>query len=73
MFTLLLSAVYTRICGEFAKLMVILNVDKMKIIELKQNDKFNFLGFTFRRTKTVNKWEIIRILTENFELQHSPY
>lgn len=57
----LLNAVYIRICEEFAKLQVTLNVDKTKIIDLKQNDTFNFLGFTFRRTKTVNnKWGITK-------------
>lgn len=55
----LLQAAYTRICEEFTKLGVTLNQDKTKIIDLKQDETFNFLGFTFRRTKTINgKWGI---------------
>ena len=58
----LLKAAYTRICEEFAKLGVTLNLDKTKIIDLKQDETFNFLGFTFRRIKTINgKWGISKI------------
>ena len=58
----LLNAAYIRVCEEFTKLGVTLNLDKTKIIDLKQNETFNFLGFTFRRTKTKNgKWGISKI------------
>jgi len=55
----LLKAVYFRLNEEFAKLAVTINLDKTKTVDLKQDETFNFLGFTFRRTVTINgKWGI---------------
>jgi RNA-directed DNA polymerase len=57
----LLKAVYFRLNEEFAKLGVTINLDKTKTVDLKQDETFNFLGFTFRRTKTINsKWGITK-------------
>lgn len=53
----LLRAAYQRICGELEKLEVKLNQEKTKILDLCEGVSFNFLGFSFRRSKTKSgKW-----------------
>jgi len=47
-------AVHKRLRQELAKLKVELNEEKTKVVDLKQGETFSFLGFDFRRAKTVS-------------------
>lgn len=53
--------VYKRLCEELSKLDVTLNAEKTRIVDLKRDETFTFLGFVFRRAKTKSgKWGIIK-------------
>jgi RNA-directed DNA polymerase len=55
----LTKAAYKRIVAELAKLKAKLNRDKTKIVDLTKGETFSFLGFVYRRVKTVNgKWAV---------------
>jgi RNA-directed DNA polymerase len=49
----LLTAVHRRLREEFAKLDLRLNEDKSRIVDLGQGERFGFLGFDFRRVRSV--------------------
>lgn len=49
----LLKAVYRRLCEELAKLDLRLNEAKSRIIDLRQGETFGFLGFDFRRVRSL--------------------
>ena len=49
--------VYKRFREELTKLDVTLNLEKTRKVDLKKNETFSFLGFVFRRVKTLRgKW-----------------
>lgn len=55
-------AAYKRLSEELTKLDVQLNEDKTKIVDLAKGESFSFLGFDFRRSKTIRgKWGIRKI------------
>ncbi len=47
-------AIHIRLRQELAKLKVELNEEKTKVVDLKKGETFSFLGFDFRRAKTVS-------------------
>jgi len=47
-------AVHIRLRQELTKLKVELNEEKTKVVDLKRGETFSFLGFDFRRAKTVS-------------------
>jgi hypothetical protein len=49
----LVKAVYQRLLEELGKLDVQVNPDKTRVVDLTQEGSFGFLGFTFRRAKTL--------------------
>ncbi len=49
----LTKAAYRRLIVELAKIKVNVNKDKTRITDLTQGDTFSFLGFVYRRVKTV--------------------
>ena len=49
----LLKAVHRRLREELAKLGLRLNEDKSRIVDLRQGEAFGFLGFDFRRVRSV--------------------
>ena len=49
----LLTAVHRRLREELAKLDLRLNEDKSRIVDLGQGERFGFLGFDFRRVRSV--------------------
>src|SRR5215469_4877810 len=51
----LLGAVNKRLREEFAKLQVEINEEKSHIVELDRGDSFGFLGFDFRRLRSVGR------------------
>jgi len=57
----LVEAVYRRLIEELAKLDVQLNVDKTRLVDLRQGGSFGFLGFDFRRVKTLRGIRGVRI------------
>jgi RNA-directed DNA polymerase len=58
----LTKAAYKRLVAELAKLKVKLNRDKTKIVDLTKGDTFSFLGFVYRRVKTVRgKFSVVII------------
>ena len=51
-----------RLLEEFSKVKVEVNGEKTRIVDLKQKAKFGFLGFEFRRVKTLKgKWGIYNL------------
>lgn len=57
----LYQAVFKRLCQELTKLDVKLNLEKTRQIDLVKGESFSFLGFDYRRTKTLKgKWSISR-------------
>src|ERR1700756_2821323 len=53
----LVKAVNRRLREELAKLRVVVNEDKSRMVDLKQGDSFTFLGFEYRRILSFNqKW-----------------
>src|SRR5947209_7912229 len=53
----LLKAVNRRLREELAKLRVVVNEDKSRMVDLKQGDSFTFLGFEYRRILSLKrKW-----------------
>ena len=53
----LLGAVEKRLREELAKLHVVLNESKSRVVDLAQGDAFGFLGFEFRRVRALSgKW-----------------
>ena len=53
------TAVYTRLLEELAKLDVELNRDKTRCVNLAEGERFTFLGFDIRRTRTRRgKWGV---------------
>jgi RNA-directed DNA polymerase len=53
------KAVYQRLVEELAKLGVALNVEKTRVLDLTEGESFSFLGFDFRRVKTLRgKWGV---------------
>jgi len=53
------KAVYRRLVEELAKLDVALNEEKTRVIDLTRGESFSFLGFDFRRVKTLRgKWGV---------------
>ena len=50
----LISAVSRRLRGEFAKLRVEVNEAKSRTVDLCQGESFGFLGFDFRRLRSMN-------------------
>jgi RNA-directed DNA polymerase len=51
--TWLLSAVQKRLREELAKLQVEINEDKTRIVDLAKGESFGFLGFEFRRVRSL--------------------
>ena len=49
----LLKAAYKRLVEEFGKLDVQMNQEKTRIVDLTRDDTFSFLGFDYRRVKTL--------------------
>jgi RNA-directed DNA polymerase len=49
----LLKAVHRRLREELAKLDLRLNEDKRRIVDLRQGETFRFLGFDFRRVRSL--------------------
>jgi RNA-directed DNA polymerase len=49
----LLTAVMKRLREEFAKLKVEINEEKSRIVDLGRGESFGFLGFDFRRTRSL--------------------
>lgn len=49
----LLTAVYRRLREELAKLDLRLNEDKSRIVDLRREETFGFLGFDFRRVRSL--------------------
>lgn len=47
-------AIHIRLRQELAKLKVELNEEKTKVVDLKKGETFSFLGFDFRRAKTIS-------------------
>lgn len=55
----LVKAVYRRLLEELAKLDLKLNEEKTRLVDLTQRESFGFLGFDFRRVKTLRgKWGV---------------
>ena len=55
----LVKAVYQRLTEELAKLDVQVNTDKTRLVDLMQGESFGFLGFAFRRVRTLRgKWGV---------------
>ena len=53
----LVKAVNRRLRQELAKLRVVVNEDKSRMVDLKQGDSFTFLGFEYRRILSLKrKW-----------------
>src|SRR3954471_12089081 len=53
----LVKAVNRRLREELAKLRVVVNEDKSRMVDLKQGDSFTFLGFEYRRILSLKrKW-----------------
>jgi len=53
----LVKAVNRRLREELAKLRVVVNEDKSRMVDLKQGDSFTFLGFEYRRVLSLKrKW-----------------
>jgi RNA-directed DNA polymerase len=57
----LINAAYTRLVEEFEKLDVQMNQDKTRIVDLTQDQSFSFLGFDYRRVKTLRKVWGVRV------------
>jgi RNA-directed DNA polymerase len=57
----LLNAAYKRLVEEFEKLDVQVNREKTRIVDLTQDQTFSFLGFDFRRVKTLRKVWGVRV------------
>jgi RNA-directed DNA polymerase len=49
----LVEAVYRRLCEELAKLDVHINVEKTRLVDLSRGGSFGFLGFDYRRSRTL--------------------
>lgn len=55
----LVKTAYKRFTEELAKLDIQINGEKSRIVDLTQNETFSFLGFDFRRVKTLRgKWGV---------------
>lgn len=55
----LLKATYQRVLEEFSKLRVRVNLEKTKVLDLGTGERFEFLGFSFKRKRTrKGKWGI---------------
>ncbi|MBI5038527.1 MAG: group II intron reverse transcriptase/maturase [Nitrospirae bacterium] len=55
----LLQSAHRRLLEEVAKLDVQINQEKTRIVDLTRDERFSFLGFDFRRTKTrQGKWGV---------------
>ena len=53
----LVKAVNRRLREELAKLRVVINEDKSRMVDLKQGESFTFLGFEYRRIRSLRgKW-----------------
>ena len=53
----LVKAVNKRLREEFAKLRVVVNEDKSRMVDVKKGDSFTFLGFEYRRVLSLQrKW-----------------
>jgi RNA-directed DNA polymerase len=53
------KAAYRRLVEEIAKLDVALNEEKTRVVDLTRGESFSFLGFDFRRVKTLRgKWGV---------------
>jgi RNA-directed DNA polymerase len=53
----LVTAINRRLREEFAKLRVVINEDKSRMVNLKEGESFTFLGFEYRRVLSFNqKW-----------------
>jgi RNA-directed DNA polymerase len=50
----LAKAAYKRLLQEFAKLGVEVNPEKTRVVDLAQDETFSFLGFDFRRSRTLS-------------------
>jgi len=50
----LFNAAYKRLLDEFEKLDVQVNLDKTRTVDLTQDQTFSFLGFDYRRVKTLS-------------------
>ena len=57
----LLEAAFKRLVEEFEKLDVQMNQDKTRIVDLTQDQTFSFLGFDYRRAKTLRKVWGVRV------------
>ena len=56
------QAIARRLREEFAKLQVEVNEDKTRTVELSKGESFGFLGFEFRRIRSVaGRWMPLRI------------
>jgi RNA-directed DNA polymerase len=55
------KAVYRRLVEELTKLNVALNEEKTRVVDLTRGESFSFLGFDFRRVKTLRGTRGVRI------------
>lgn len=54
-----MKGAYKRLCEELAKIDVTLNQEKTRQVDLVKGESFSFLGFDFRRTRTLKgKWGV---------------
>lgn len=51
----LLGAVYKRLLEELAKLQVYINEEKSRVVDLNCGESFGFLGFDFRRLRSIKR------------------
>ena len=56
----LVRIVYRRLLEELAKLGIEVNREKMQVVDLAKNGRFGFLGFDYRRTKTLQGKHSVR-------------
>lgn len=55
----LLNKVHRRLLEELAKLELMINEEKTRLVDLKKGETFSFLGFDFQRSKTLSgKWAV---------------
>ena len=62
----LVKAVNKRLREEFAKLRVVVNEDKSRVVDLKKGESFTFLGFEYRRILSLQP-EVAAILCAQAE------
>jgi hypothetical protein len=54
----LVKAINWRLREEFAKLHVAINENKSRMVDLKKEESFTFLGFEYRRILSFRRWNL---------------